>query len=280
MAQKHARTLLESQGFHDKNSQQPGSVAIVGAGPGDPDLLTQRAARRLQDADHVYFDALVHPDVLAIARNAHLVDVGKTGGGPSVPQAAIHHALRDAARANLRVVRLKGGDPFMFGRGGEEVAYLRAHGVPVELVPGVTSAIAAPAAAGIPVTHRGVATHVSFVTAVGARDAQALEPTWVALARAGGTVVFLMGLARLERIVAALLEGGIDPERPAAVIASGCTPSQAAVYATLGSLGAATRTAGLRPPALIVVGDVAALADTLLPQRLDAHTPSSLAPEP
>jgi uroporphyrin-III C-methyltransferase len=261
------RSLLHS------NSQEHGAVAIVGAGPGDPELLTQRALRRLQHADIVFYDALVHPEVLALASQATLVSVGKTGGGASTPQRTIHTVMRDAARSGLRVVRLKGGDPFLFGRGGEEIAYLRNEGIPVELVPGISSALAAPAAAGIPVTHRGVSTHVSIVTAVGANDAAGLEPTWVALARTGGTVVFLMGLARLERIVAALLEGGIPSDRPAAVIASGCTDAQRAVYATLGTLSAATRETSVRAPALIVVGDVAALATTLLPD-LHAAAPS------
>lgn len=259
--------------FHQSRSQQPGTVALVGAGPGDPDLLTQRAVRRLADADVVFHDHLVDPRILALATRAERVYVGKIGGGRATAQRAIHELLLAAALDGQRVVRLKGGDPFVFGRGGEEALFLQQHGVPVEHVPGISSALAAPAAAGVPVTHRGVAAHVSIVTAVGDPSrGDGLEPTWVALARTGGTVVFLMGLARLERIVSALLEGGIPASRPAAVVSAAHTPQQRVVRAALGQLAAATRDAGLRAPATVVVGDVAALG-------IDLHVPSP-APAP
>lgn len=239
-------------------------VALVGCGPGAADLLTLRAIRRLAEADVVLYDHLVDPDVLAFAPGAEHVFVGKIGGGRRVPQASTNRLLLERARKGERVVRLKGGDPFVFGRGGEEAAYLREHGVAVEVVPGVSSALAAPAVAGVPVTHRGVSASVSIVTAMAAPDAaHELESEWLHLARSRGTLVVLMGLRRLEHIVSTLLEGGIEPDRPAAVVSAATTASQQVVRATLATLVERTRDASLRPPATVVVGDVVALGEML-----------------
>ena len=189
-----------------------GSVALVGAGPGDPELLTLRAARLLADADVVVYDALVDERVLALARpDAELIDVGKRPGR-GVPQQLISALLVQLGEQGERVVRLKGGDPFVFGRGGEEALVLAAAGVPCTVVPGVSSVLAAPAAAGVPVTHRAVSAHFTVVT--GHRAHGGDEPDWAALARVGGTLVIVMGVAQRARIAAALIDGGLPGATP------------------------------------------------------------------
>ncbi|MCB9507427.1 MAG: uroporphyrinogen-III C-methyltransferase [Myxococcales bacterium] len=241
--------------------QRPrGRVALVGAGPGRPDLLTLRAAELLRAADVVFFDNLVAPEVVELAERARRVDVGKIGGGRAASQDVIDLMLRRSASRVPLTVRLKGGDPFVFGRGGEEAAALRGAGIDVEVVPGVSSAIAAAAAAGIPVTHRGVSTHFSVVTCTGAAGAP-LDQTWVALARAGGTVVFMMGARRLAEVSTALVAGGVPASRPAAVVSAATTAAQEVVTGTLDDI--AVRAAGLPQPATLVVGDVVALRSTL-----------------
>jgi uroporphyrin-III C-methyltransferase/precorrin-2 dehydrogenase/sirohydrochlorin ferrochelatase len=256
------------------------TVALVGAGPGDPELLTLRAARLLAAADVVLYDHLVGDGILDLcAEGAERIDVGKIPGGRTVAQEATNALLLEHARRGRRVVRLKGGDPFVFGRGGEEVEYLARAGIACEVVPGISSALAAPAAAGIPVTHRGVATHFSVVTASGAAsDDAALEARWAALAGAGGTLVFLMGVARAERIQRVLIEAGRAASTPCAVVQEACTPRQRAVKTTLGELASCVVEAGIRNPAVIVVGEVvdvsvllAQLPGTGSPAQMSGH---------
>lgn len=237
----------------------PGFVSLVGAGPGDPELLTLRAARRIGAAEVVVHDRLVHPQVIALAPPRALrIDAGKRRRHHRLRQRDIHRVLIDHARAGRTVVRLKGGDPYLFGRGGEEAAALAAAGVDFEVVPGVSSALAAPAAAGIPVTHRGVARSLAILTASGRDGADGL-PDDTAL-RAIDTLVVLMGVKRLPWVVASLLRAGRPPETPAAVVESATLSGQRVLRATLAELPAVAARAAVRSPAAIVVGEVTALA--------------------
>ncbi len=231
------------------------TVYLVGAGPGDPGLLTVRGAELLGRADVVVYDRLISLELLELAPDrAELVDVGKVPGA-SGGQADINTLLVHHGTAGRHVVRLKGGDPFVFGRGGEEAEALRAAGIAYEVVPGVSSAFAAPAAAGIPVTHRGLATSVSVVTArVG--DSSPVDTTdWGALARTGGTVVVLMGMSERKRISAGLIDGGLAAGTAVAVVHWGTTSRQQVARSTLGELASID----LPAPAVIVIGPVAAL---------------------
>ncbi len=235
------------------------TVHLVGAGPGDPDLLTMRAVSLLTRADVIVHDRLVDARVLAYAAPwAEIVDVGKTPGSRANRQEDINDLLIERGRRFDTVVRLKGGDPFVFGRGGEEAEALCAAGIAVTVVPGVSSAIAAPAAAGVPVTMRGVASGVTIVTAHQDPDvvAAAGEPPidWRALARAGTTLVVLMGAARARQIAERLLAGGMRADTPVAVITSATNADQEVARLTLGELGVAP----VRNPATIVIGGVAA----------------------
>uniref|UniRef100_UPI001F0010C5 uroporphyrinogen-III C-methyltransferase n=1 Tax=Falsiroseomonas oryziterrae TaxID=2911368 RepID=UPI001F0010C5 len=239
---------------------RPGEVWLVGAGPGDPGLLTLRAADALRAADLVLHDALPGRAMLRLVRpGAELVNVGKRKGAAPVPQARINARLVAGALAGLRVVRLKGGDPFVFGRGGEETAALDAAGIPWRVVPGVTAGTAAPAAAGIPLTQRGLASAVTFVT--GHDEAGGLPGNldWAALARAGGTIAAFMALSRLDEIALRLLAGGRAPATPVAVIAQASLEGETVLRTTLGACTLAVRRAGLPTPALVVIGEVAAL---------------------
>jgi uroporphyrin-III C-methyltransferase len=245
----------------------PGSVSLVGAGPGDPELLTVAAVARLAAADVVYYDALVGPDVLAHARpGARLVPVGKRRGAAILGQEAIVAALVRDVRAGLVVVRLKGGDPFVFGRGGEEALALLRAGIRAEVVPGVSAGVAVPAAAGIPLTHRGVSSSAAFVTAHDLGDApsgRALRRAIGRLARAAETLVVFMGGAHLDRLREVLIAAGVPPAMPAAVIESGTLPEERirrGIVADLPGLGA--EDAG---PVLVVVGPTVALAEALAP---------------
>jgi len=235
-------------------------VYLIGAGPGAADLLTVRAATILGEvADVVLADDLVSPEVLARVRpGARILRVGKRGGRPSTPQPFICRLMVRFARHGKVVVRLKGGDPFVFGRGGEELAALAAAGIDTEIVPGLTAGIAVPAALGIPVTHREHCHGVTLVTGHGSDVGG--EPDWAALARTGTTLVIYMGLARLLNIVARLIAAGMDPATPAAAIAAGTTSAQRHVVASLGELPARVTASGLAAPAIIVVGAVAGLA--------------------
>ncbi len=239
-----------------------GEVTLVGAGPGDPELLTLKALRALQDADIILHDRLVSTAILDLARrDAAKVCVGKSAGGVSTTQAEINDLLIRHASSGKRVVRLKGGDPFVFGRGGEELEALARAGISFSVVPGVTSALGCAAYAGIPLTHRDHAHSVTFVT--GHADKNGLEPDWRALAMPGTTAVFYMGLARMAHIVARLLEHGAAGTRPAAVIVHGTLPSQQVIAATLATIESAASAASLESPALLVVGEVVALSATL-----------------
>jgi uroporphyrin-III C-methyltransferase/precorrin-2 dehydrogenase/sirohydrochlorin ferrochelatase len=239
-----------------------GLVSLVGAGPGDPELLTLKGLRRLQEADAVVYDRLVGMEILGYCRpEAERYDVGKATGHHSRPQAEINALLIDLARAGRRVVRLKGGDPFVFGRGGEEVFALAQAGILHEVVPGVSSALAAPAAAGIPVTHRGVASAVTIATGH-ARGGCGDEHDWSALAKIKGTLVFLMAVENLEHIVADLLAHGRCPDEPAAMIQDATTPNQQIVRAALATIAAAARSAGIAAPAVLVVGETVAVAES------------------
>ena len=239
----------------------PGKVTLVGAGPGDPGLLTRKGLEALQGADVVVYDRLVSPEILALMpETAQQIDVGKQAARHPVPQEEINRILLEKAQAGHTVVRLKGGDPFLFGRGGEELELLAAHGVAFEEVPGITSAIAAPAYAGIPVTHRDCCSSLHIVTGH-QRAGKELDVDFEALVRTKGTLVFLMGVSALGAIVAGLLEAGMDGDTPAAVVERGATPAQRRIAAPLGDLPAAAEAAGVVSPAVIVVGGVCALAE-------------------
>jgi uroporphyrinogen III methyltransferase/synthase len=245
-------------------ADRPGIVYLVGAGPGDPGLMTARSLELIASADAIFYDRLIPPGALDGAReDAELAYVGKQPGVPSVPQEEIGARLVAAAQAGKSVVRLKGGDPFVFGRGGEEGEALRAAGVEFEVVPGVTAGVAATAYAGIPVTHRDDASAVAFVT--GHEDPEKGETAldWEALARFPGTLVFYMGVKRLAENAAALVAGGRDPGEPAAAIERGTWPGQRTVSATLGTIAAEVEQASVEAPALIVVGPVAARREEL-----------------
>jgi len=241
-----------------------GKVWLVGAGPGDPGLLTLAGAACLARAEVVVYDRLVHPRLLDLApAGAERIYAGKQTGGHTLTQDEINALLVARAREGKRVVRLKGGDPYVFGRGGEEAEALAAAGVPFEVVPGVTSAVAAPAYAGIPVTHRGLASSVAVVT--GHEDAAKEESSidWGKLATGVDTLVLLMGLANLPDIAEQLVRHGRPPETPAAVIEWGTLPRQRTVSGTLGDIARRAAEAGLQPPAVTVVGEVARLRETL-----------------
>ncbi|HTJ21112.1 MAG TPA: uroporphyrinogen-III C-methyltransferase [Gemmatimonadaceae bacterium] len=253
------------------DSSADGVVYLVGAGPGDPGLLTLRGGELLVTADAIVYDALANPDLLALAsvrerdEPVELHAVGKRGGAPeSAKQHEINELLIRLAREGKRVVRLKGGDPFVFGRGSEEAQALAAAGIRFEVVPGVTAGIAAPAYAGIPVTHRRAATSVTFVTGhEDPTDENGGSVDWSALARAGGTIVLYMGVTKLPRIVSALVAGGMAADTPAAAVQWGTYPRQRTVTATLGTLVTQIERAGMRPPIITVIGPVVSLRDEI-----------------
>jgi uroporphyrinogen III methyltransferase/synthase len=241
-----------------------GIVYLVGAGPGDPGLMTRRSLELIAAADVVLYDRLIPPGALDGARpGAELRYVGKEPGLPAVEQELINEQLVELGRAGRRVVRLKGGDPFVFGRGGEEAEALAAAGVPFEVVPGVTAGVAAPAYAGIPVTHRDAASAVAFVTGHEdpSKDGSALD--WDALARFPGTLVFYMGIKNLPLIAERLTAAGRPASEPAAVVARGTLGGQRAVTGPLGEIASLVAAAGIRPPAISLVGPVAGLRETL-----------------
>lgn len=245
-----------------------GIVYLVGAGPGDPGLLTVRARDLLASCDALATDALANPAIVAAARTANprveIHGVGKRGGSAeSATQDAINALLVQLARGGKRVVRLKGGDPFVFGRGSEEAQALAAAGIPFEIVPGVTAGIAAPAYAGIPVTHRGAATSVTFVTGHEDPSKAETQTDWTALARAGGTIVLYMGVKTLPRIAAALVAGGMSADTPAAAVQWGTYARQRTVTATLTTLADAVTRAGIDAPVITVIGEVVALREEI-----------------
>lgn len=251
-----------------------GVVYLVGSGPGDPELLTVRARRLLEEADVVLHDKLPGPDILHEIPDGKREDVGKRARGEGTPQAYINDRLVTLAREGKSVVRLKGGDPTVFGRGGEEMIHLAEHGVDFEVVPGVTSAIAGPEAAGIPVTHRD---HASAVTVVTGHEDPGKEESavdWAALAEVGGTIVVLMGVSRLPDYTDALLEAGKDPETPAALVERATREGQQVAAARLDTIVEARDEAGIQPPAVAVIGDVAATRDRVTAFLATAEGPT------
>jgi uroporphyrin-III C-methyltransferase/precorrin-2 dehydrogenase/sirohydrochlorin ferrochelatase len=251
-----ARTLQAGE------APRRGSVVLVGAGPGDAGLLTLHALRALQEADVILHDRLVSDDVLNLARrDADRICVGKMARGHSVSQGRIHELLLEQAQLGRRVVRLKGGDPFIFGRGGEELEFLRAHGIPFEVVPGITAAAACGAYAGIPLTHREHAQSVRFVTAHCGESIDTLD--WAALAQERHTVALYMGVAGLDRIAERLIAHGRAAATPVAIVENGSRPGQRVILATLAELGEAGRASAVASPALVIVGEVASLAGAL-----------------
>jgi len=239
-----------------------GFVSIVGAGPGDPGLLTLKALRRLQEADVILHDRLVSPEVLAMARrDAERIETGKQAGNHHTPQAQINALMLEHARAGRRVVRLKGGDPFVFGRGGEEIECLREHGIDYEVVPGITAALACAAHAGIPLTHREHAQSLRIATAHSRDSLDALD--WPALAQERQTLALYMGVASLGQLRERLLRHGRDPNTPFALIENGSLPQQRVVVGRLAELPEAAAQHQVQSPALLILGEVAGLAERL-----------------
>ena len=250
-----------------------GKVYIVGAGPGDPELLTLKAKRVLGEADVVLYDRLLNP-IMLDGVNAELIDVGKSAGSHNLTQEDINELLIQKAEEGKTIVRLKGGDPYVFGRGGEEALALIDRGIPFELVPGVTSAIAAPGLAGIPVTHRGISSSLTIVT--GHEEPGKESPLdWNALARLSGTLIVLMGISRLDQNILALIEGGKSSETPAALVEKGGWPEQRLVTGKLGDIAEVARQADIQAPAILVVGDVVKLSVRLAKKKIAILRPDS-----
>jgi len=240
-----------------------GKVYLVGAGPGDPQLLTIKAVRVLKEADVVIYDRLVGEEILCLApESAEMIYVGKQTGKHEVPQNKITELIIEKAQSGGKIVRLKGGDPFIFGRGGEEAEVLIEKGIKFEVVPGVSSAVVAPAYAGIPLTHRDYAASVAIITGHRAGDAE--KPIdWVKIANAVDTMVILMGVESLNGIVDKLLKGGVSAGKPVAIVESGTYPKQRTLIATLGTITKKAEAEKIKPPAVIVIGEVANLGRKL-----------------
>ena len=250
---------------HDGGSDSAvGRVYLVGSGPGDPELLTVKAKRLLEEADVVLHDKLPGPEILGMIPEEKREDVGKRAGGERTPQEYTNKRLVELAQQGNTVVRLKGGDPTVFGRGGEEMVVLANNGIPFEVVPGITSAIAGPEAAGIPVTHRDHVSSVSFVT--GHEDPTKAESMvdWEALANTGGTIVVLMGVGKLPDYAAELRRFGMDPETPVALIERATWPDQRVATGTLETIVDVRDSQGIEPPAITVIGDVASERETVV----------------
>src|SRR3954469_7962735 len=241
-----------------------GKVFLVGAGPGDPGLLTVRAVELLASADVVIHDRLIPAGALdGVRPDAEVLYVGKEGGGEQVPQDETNRLLLEKARAGHTIVRLKGGDPFVFGRGGEEAQLLRAEGIPYEVVPGVTAGVAAAAYAGVPVTHRGLAPAVAFVTGHEDPAKPETQLDWPGLAAFPGTLVFYMGVRALPRIAEQLVAGGRPSSEPVLVVERGTLGGQRSVAGTLATIASLAEAAGVRPPSITLVGPGAALGEEL-----------------
>jgi uroporphyrinogen III methyltransferase/synthase len=240
-----------------------GGVWLVGAGPGEADLISCRGRDLLERADVVLFDALSHPDLLEYCRGAELIDVGKRYGERSPAQALISEQLIEQARRGVRVVRLKGGDPMMFARGGEEALALEQAGIPFEIVPGITSPVAAAEFAGIPLTHRELSNSVTFITGSDREGVDWSAEAWQKLATATGTICVLMGMRRIGEIADAIVRGGRAESTPTAVVMWGARPEQRVVVGTLANIAERTRAAGLSNPSIIIVGEVVELRERL-----------------
>ncbi|MEV1170316.1 uroporphyrinogen-III C-methyltransferase [Nonomuraea sp. NPDC049784] len=240
-----------------RNRTKPVGVALVGGGPGDPGLITVRGRQLLAQADVVVADRLAPRALLdELAPDVELIDAAKVPYGRSLSQETINELLIDRARQGKFVVRLKGGDPFVFGRGGEEMIACARSGIPVLVVPGITSAVAVPASAGVPVTHRGVSQEFHVISVHVAPDDPKSTVDWPALARSQGTLVLLMAVERLAKVAEALLRDGRSPDTPAMVVQDGTLPTQRAVIASLSTVADRVSAAGIRPPAIVIVGDV------------------------
>ncbi len=252
-----AKSLADFSG--DQSKTAVGPVHIVGAGPGDPELLTLKAFRLIQQADIVYHDKLVSPEIMdMVRRDAERVPVGKSKGEHLVPQDGIHELMIASARDGKRVVRLKGGDPFIFGRGGEEVEALRIAGIDASVVPGITSALGCAASAGLPLTHRDHAQSVTFVTGH-ARQGGVPDLDWEGLAKPHQTVVVFMGVGTAPLISERLLAASLDAETPVAVIENGTRTNEKRAYGNIAALAEIIETRGIRGPALLIIGEVAGL---------------------
>ena len=233
-----------------------GTVSLVGSGPGDPELLTVKARRRIDAADVVLHDKLPGPEIIDTIPEDKREDVGKRAGGERTSQEYTNERLVELAREGNRVVRLKGGDPFVFGRGGEETSHLAANGIDFEVVPGISSALAAPALAGIPTTHREHASSVSFVTGHEDPTKEESAVNWEALATTGGTIVVLMGVGKLPDYTAALQEAGMDSNTPVALVERASRPDQRVATGTLDTIVDVVECEGIEPPAVTVIGQV------------------------
>lgn len=244
-------------------SAKAGRVWLLGAGPGDPDLITYRGVLLLGQAEVVLHDALSHPELLDLCPQAEIVDVGKRYGKRATPQAEITEQILSYARAGKRVVRLKGGDPILFARGSEEALALAESGIPFEIVPGVTSAVAASGFAGIPLTHRDASSSVTFITGSDREGKEWSPDAWKKLATATGTICVYMGMRRIEAITQAVMDGGRHPETPAAVIRWGARPNQRTVTGTLRTIAKLALDANLSSPAIIVIGEVVSMREKL-----------------
>ena len=263
---------------HSWPQLEPGWVWLCGAGPGDPGLLTLHALNALKQADVVVYDALVEPSILDWAPQAEHIYAGKRGGKPSAVQRDISLHLVELAKAGKRVLRLKGGDPFVFGRGGEEAQSLIQHGVPVRIIPGISAGIGGLAYAGIPVTHRDVNQSVTFVTGHDQTGDAPSSLNWKAIADGAQVLVIYMGMKHVDRIANALLDAGRDPNEPAAVVTSATTANQSVLETTLGTMAKDIANAGLQPPSILCIGrsvlmrqvlDWQALAEGNAPRNLD-----------
>ncbi|KAB1187071.1 MULTISPECIES: uroporphyrinogen-III C-methyltransferase [Haloferax] len=243
------------------DSDTVGMVHLVGSGPGDPELLTMKAARLIDEADVVLHDKLPGPEILGMIPAEKREDVGKRAGGEWTPQEYTNARLVELAREGKQVVRLKGGDPFVFGRGGEEMEHLAENGIPFDVVPGITSAVGGPGSAGIPVTHRDYVSSVSFVTGHEdpTKDESAID--WGALAATGGTLVVLMGVGKLPLYTAELLDAGMDADTPVALIERATWPEMRVATGTLETIVDVRDEADIEPPAITVIGEVAATRD-------------------
>jgi len=260
--EQSARELLDKLIADADNTKNQGEVFLVGGGPGDPDLLTFRALRLMQQCDVCVYDKLVSPEVMELVRrDAELIYVGKSRDQHTLPQEEINALLAKLALAGKRVLRLKGGDPFIFGRGGEEIETLMQHGVPFQVVPGITAANGVSSYAGIPLTHRDYAQACLFIT--GHLKDGSLNLDWQAMARPRQTVVIYMGLVGLTQICEQLIAHGVSPAMPVAVVQQGTTQRQKVVTATLADLSEKVAAAGLKPPCLTIIGEVVQLREKL-----------------
>jgi len=248
----------------DTDTDGEGRIYLVGAGPGDPELLTVKARRLLDEADRILHDKLSGPNILAQIDESRLEDVGTRGHGDTTPQSYVNERMVELAREGETVVRLKGGDPTVFGRGGEEMAYLADAGVPFEVVPGISSAIAASEVAGIPVTHRKHASTFSVVTGHEDPDKEESAVDWEALAATGGTIAVLMGVGRLPEYTESLMAAGMAPDTPVALVERATWPEQQVATGTLETIQAAADEVGIEPPAVTVIGEVARTRERVL----------------